>query len=102
MRFRAPIASELASADFETNVVSAGYFDAVGSKLVAGRGFIGNTKSTGCRLGVVNQEAADLYFGGNAVGAAVIDEQGRRTDIIGVVHSGSLGAFQRRAGPTLR
>lgn len=101
MRFRAPVASELASVDFETNVVSAGYFDAVGSKLLAGPGFIGNTESTGCRVGIVNQEAADLYFGGNAVGAAVIDEQGRRTNIIGVVHSESLGAFQRRTQPTL-
>jgi len=82
VRLRAPIASELASADFETNVVSPGYFDAVGSKLVAGRGFTGHTTSTGCRIGI-------------------IDEQGRRTDIIGVVHSGPLGAFQRRVQPTL-
>ena len=101
VRFRAPIASELASADFETNVVSPGYFDAVGSELVAGQGFAGPTSSTGCRIGIVNQEAADLYFGANAVGAAVIDEQGRRTNIIGVVHSGPLGAFQRRVEPTL-
>ena len=101
VRLRAPIASELASADFETNVVSPGYFDAVGSKLVAGGGFTGHTTSTGCRIGIVNQEAVDLYFGGNAVGAAVIDEQGRRTGIIGVVHSGPLGAFQRRVEPTL-
>ncbi|MGB7025446.1 MAG: ABC transporter permease [Candidatus Acidiferrales bacterium] len=101
MRFRAPIASELASADVETNVVSPSYFDAVGSELVAGQGFTGHTKSTGCRIGIVNQEAVDLYFGGNAVGAAVIDEQGRRTDIIGVVHSGPLGVFQRRVEPTL-
>jgi ABC-type lipoprotein release transport system permease subunit len=101
VRFRAPIASGLASADFETNVASPGYFDAVGSKLIAGQGFTGYTDSTGCRIGIVNQEAADLYLGGNAVGAAVIDEQGRRTDIIGVVHSGPLGVFQRRAEPAL-
>ena len=101
VRFRVPIAAELASADFETNVVSAGYFDAVGSKLVAGQGFAGHTESMVCRIGIVNQEAADLYFGGNAVGAAVIDEQGHRTEIIGVVHSGPLGAFQRRLEPTL-
>lgn len=101
VRFRAPIASELARADFETNFVSPGYFDAVGSKLIAGQGFTGYTESTGCQLGIVNQEAADLYFGENAVGSAVIDQQGRRTDIIGVVGSGPLGAFQRRAEPTL-
>ena len=101
VRFRVPLTSELASADFEINVVSPGYFDAVGSKLVAGQGFGGHAEFAGCRIGVVNQEAADLYFGGNAVGAAVIDEQGRRTDIVGVVHSGPLGAFQRRVEPTL-
>lgn len=101
VRFRAPIASELATADLVTNTVSPGYFDALGSKLIAGQGFTGDTESMGCRIGIVNQEAADLYFGGNAVGAAVIDEQGRRTDIIGVVHAGSLGAFQRRAEPAL-
>lgn len=101
VRFRVPIASELASADFETNVVSPGYFDAVGSKLVAGQGFGGHPEFARCRIGIVNQEAADLYFGGSAVGAAVIDEQGGRTDIIGVVRSGPLGAFQRRVEPTL-
>ena len=101
VRFHAPIASELARAEFETNVVSPGYFDAVGSKLIAGQGFTGYTESTGCRIGIVNQEAADLYLGGNAIGAAVIDEQGRRTDIIGIVHSGPLGAFQRRVEPAL-
>ena len=36
-----------------------------------------------------------------AVGAAVIDEQGRRTGIIGVVHSESLGTLQRHVAPAL-
>ena len=101
VRFRAPIASELATADLETNVVSPGYFDALEIKLIAGQGFTGDTESMGCRIGIVNQEAVDLYFGGNAVGAAAIDERGRRTDIIGVVHAGPLGAFQRREEPAL-
>ena len=101
VRFRTPIASELATADLETNIVSPGYFDALGSKLIAGQDFTGDTNSTGCRIGIVNEEAVDLYFGGNAVGAAVIDEQGRRTDIIGVVHAGPLGAFQRRVEAAL-
>ena len=81
--------------------MSPGYFDAVGSKLIAGQGFAGHTESTECRVGMVNQEAADLYFGGNAVGAAVIDEQGLRTGIVGVVRSESLGTFQRRGEPAL-
>jgi hypothetical protein len=101
VRFRTPIASDLGTAYLETNVVSPGYFDALGNKLIAGESFNGDTKSTGCRIGIVNEEAADLYFGGNAVGAAVIDEQGRRTDIIGVVHAGPLGTFQRRVEAAL-
>jgi len=101
VRFRAALASGPAWAELETNVVSPGYFDAVGSKLIAGQGFTGQTKSMECRIGIVNQEAADLYFGGNAVGAAVIDEQGRRTGIVGVMHSEPLGTFQRRGEPAL-
>ena len=101
VRFRAAVASELAGAEFETNVVSPGYFDAFGGKLIAGQGFSGHTASAECRIGIVNEEAADLYFGGNAVGAALIDENGRRTGIVGVVHSEPLGTFQRRGEPTL-
>lgn len=100
VRFRTPTTLELASADLETDVVSPGYFEAMRSKIVAGEGFTGHPP-VGCRMGIVNQEAANLYFSGNAVGAAVIDEQGRRTDIIGVVHSEPLGAFQQRAEPIL-
>jgi ABC-type lipoprotein release transport system permease subunit len=101
VRFRAAVASDLATAELETNVVSPGYFDAVGSRLIAGEGFIHRTTSTECRIGIVNQEAADLYFTGNAVGAAVIDEQGRRTGIVGVVRSEPLGTFQQRVEPAL-
>jgi hypothetical protein len=101
VQFRAPIVSDLAWAELETNVVSPGYFDAVGNKLVTGQGLASATKPVGCRTGIVNQEAASRYFGGKAVGAAVIDEQGRRTDIIGVAHSEPLGAFQRHVEPML-
>jgi ABC-type lipoprotein release transport system permease subunit len=101
VQFRAAIVSELARVELETNIVSPGYFDAAGAKLIKGQGFTGHAKSTGCRIGIVNQEAADLYFGGKAVGAAVIDEQGQRTDVIGVVHSEPFGTFQQRMEPAL-
>jgi hypothetical protein len=54
-----------------------------------------------CRVSVINQEAADLYFGGKAVGAAVIDDRGRRTSVIGVAHSAPLGTFERRVEPAI-
>jgi len=49
----------------------------------------------------LNQEAADAYFPGNPLGAALIDSNGFRTEIGGVVKSQSLGAFEQNAQPTL-
>ncbi len=55
-----------------------------------------------CRhFGVINQEAADLYFGGSALGTALIDNVGIRTEIIGVVRSQPLGTFEQHAEPTI-
>ncbi len=100
-RFHAPVVSKLEQVELDSNVVSASYFEVMGWPVVAGRIFPNNAKPQGCRVGVVNQEAADLYFNGNAVGASVIDEVERRTEIIGVVHSTPLGTFQRRVEPAI-
>jgi ABC-type lipoprotein release transport system permease subunit len=100
-RFRAPIPAELASAELDTNVVSQSYFGAMGLSLITGQEFTGHRMPGECRIGVVNQEAADLYFGGNAVGAAVIDDRGVRTAIAGVVDSKPLETFQRHAEPEI-
>jgi len=99
--FRAPIASELARVDLDANVVSPKYFEAMGLPLIAGQLFTAHGRPGECRVSVVNQEAADLYFAGNPIGAAVIDDQGTRTAIVGVVHSRSLGTFERRAEPAI-
>jgi ABC-type lipoprotein release transport system permease subunit len=100
-RFHAPVVARLDVAELDANVVSSSYFAAMGISLVAGRIFAEGPTAHGCRVGVVNQEAANLYFAGNAVGAAVIDDIGRRTEIIGVVQSAKPGAFQRREEPSI-
>ena len=99
--FRAPIVSNLEHVELDSNVVSPSYFAVMGWPVVAGRIFPDDPKPRGCRVAVVNQEAADLYFNGNAVGASVIDDSGRRTEIIGVVHSTPLGTFERRMEPAI-
>jgi hypothetical protein len=72
----------------------------MGLSLIAGQEF--NHPMPGeCRIAVINQEAAGLYFGGQAVETALIDDQGRRTAIVGVVHSPPLGAFQRHVDPAI-
>jgi hypothetical protein len=47
------------------------------------------------------EPAADLYFGGKPLGAAIIDDRGVRTEIIGVVQSRVFGIFQQHADPTI-
>jgi ABC-type lipoprotein release transport system permease subunit len=100
-RFRASKPSVLASGELDTQIVSPSYFDAMGLSLIAGRPFQNQPRRYGCRVGIVNQQAADSYFGGSAVGASVIDESGSRTEIIGVVHSPPLGTFQRGVEPAI-
>jgi len=100
-RFRAPTVSTLNSVELDANIVSPNYFDALGLSLAAGRLFSEASGPGGCRVAVVNREAADQYFGGEAVGTAAIDEAGRRTEIIGIVHSPRLGTFQRRIEPAI-
>jgi hypothetical protein len=92
--FRAHVPSKLDRVELEANVVSPGYFIVMSFALLKGRLF----SDSGA---IVNREAADLYFGGNAVGAAVIDDRGRRATIEGVVETSLLGTFQRRADPAI-
>lgn len=100
-RFRAAVLSELHSAELDANFVSNSYFEAMGISVVAGQEFTDHPMPGECRIGVINREAADLYFNGNPLGAAVIDGRGKRTTIIGVVNSKPLGTFQRRAEPAI-
>ena len=79
------------------NIVSSGYFNAVGMSLVAGGVFKPSSASPGCRVGMVNREAAGLYFGGDAVGGAVIDAAGIRPRSSA---SCTRLCFERRSGET--
>jgi putative ABC transport system permease protein len=69
--------------------------------VIAGRTFCGDHKCEGQRAAVINQEAADFYFNGKPLDAGVIDEGGIRTQIIGVVRSQVVGAFEQHAEPTI-
>ncbi len=93
---RVPMKSPPVDAMLDTNVVSGSYFDELGLDLTAGSIFPDESVPERCRAGVINEEAAELYFGGNAVGGAVIDGVGRRTEIVGVVRSALLRTSQRR------
>ncbi len=100
-KFHAPVDSTLQQIELDSNVVSPGYFAVMGWPLVAGKFFPDDPKPVGCRVAVINRDANDLYFNGNAIGASVIDDIGRRTEIIGVVNAKGLGTFERRMEPAI-
>jgi ABC-type lipoprotein release transport system permease subunit len=99
--FLAPDVLPPGSVELNVNVVSPAYFKTMGLSLVAGHEPDPGWAPGQVRTGVVNQEAADLYFGGKPLGTGIIDDFGIRTDIIGVVSSPEFGTFQRRAEPTI-
>jgi ABC-type antimicrobial peptide transport system permease subunit len=99
LRFRVPVQRTPTRAILETEVVSPTYFDVAGLKVIAGKPLA--DRHARCRTAVINQDASERYFGGNAIGGAIVDSIGRRTEIVGVVHAPLLRASQRRAGPTI-
>jgi predicted permease len=100
IHFRVPVQRAPTRAVLESQIVSPTYFDVAGLTVVAGNTFA-DRRSSRCRIAVLNQEASERYFGGNAVGGAVIDSTGHRTEIVGVVHPPLLRTSQRRAGPAI-
>jgi ABC-type antimicrobial peptide transport system permease subunit len=101
VHFRVPVASPLMTAELSVNVVSSSYFNALELSLAAGRQFPEYQMPGQTRVGIVNQEAADLYFSGKPLGAGMIDDEGVRTEIIGVVRSRAFGRFQQPVEPTI-
>jgi putative ABC transport system permease protein len=99
--FRVPVLPPVAMGTLDVKVVSSDYFGIMGLERVAGRLFTDGGEPGRCRVGVINERAAELYFGGAAAGGAVIDGAGRRTAILGVVREVPVRATQRRIEPTL-
>ena len=100
-RFRAPLAA-LSNIEMNINFVSPDYLRALGLSLIDGQWFPEHPVAGEChRLGVINQEAADLYFGDRALSAALIDNDGVRIKIIGIVRSQSLGTFEQHVEPAI-
>jgi len=102
-RYRAPATSSLVDIELNVNFVSSSYMQTFGLSLVSGHWFPDREQfSDQCPgVGVINEEAADLYFGGTPLGAEIIDESGSQVEIIGVVRSHHLGIFQQHEEPTV-
>jgi predicted permease len=86
-----PAPNERMSIDY--NIVTPGYFEAMGIPLARGRGFTAQDDSTAPRVAVVNQRFADRFWPGqNAVGKQF--RQGNQpVTVIGVVRTGKYSTL---------
>jgi hypothetical protein len=99
-RFRLPILPDApltTRVDVDVTIASSRYFAAVGGAVVAGAGL--QAGSQACGIALVNREAADRYFGGSPIGGAVIDVDGHRAEIVGIVESPVLRVIDRTLSP---
>jgi hypothetical protein len=97
--YRIPQVTGASQTRLEVNIFAPNYFQFMGLPVEAGKTF--DDRKDACRVAVVNREAADLYFQGGAVGGAIIDAEGRRTSVIGVVVSPRLRITQRAVAPAV-
>ena len=89
------------SRDFDTNVVSPGFFDVLSLRRLEGRLFDGRDVALSTPVVVVDELLARRYFGKNAVGAHLIDARGTRLEIVGVVQTGRYRTLQQTPQPTV-
>ena len=76
------------------NVVSASYFDALGVRLVEGRLFEARDQALSAPVAIVDELLARRYFGSVAAGQHLLDAEGTRYEIVGVVRGRRFRTLQ--------
>lgn len=99
-RFRVPMLPDgpRTRVDVAVTIASGGYLRSVGARVVSGADFDA-AREDPCGVALVNREAAAAYFGEKPVGGAVIDRDGQRARIIGVVETPVLRVIERAKEP---
>jgi hypothetical protein len=85
----------------DVNVVSPDYFPVFADRPVSGRALTAQDRADDCRVGVISTEAARTFFDSRAISGAVIDPDGDRVEVVGVVGDETLGAAERGGAPTI-
>ena len=83
--------------------VSADYFQAAGTTMLAGRSLTWHDDSNAPRVAVVNQEFARKLFGSvpDAIGGHFKLRDGTRVEVVGVVENGKYGSLTEDLRPTM-
>jgi putative ABC transport system permease protein len=94
-------AAVMDTVEFETNVVSPGYFGTLSMPCIEGRLFDDNDRTLSPAVVVVDELLARRYFGASAVGQELLDGRGDRVEIVGVVRSSRFRTLQPAPHPTV-
>jgi predicted permease len=87
--------------EFDTNVVSAGFFPTMSLPCIEGRLFTDNDRMLSPHVVVVDELLARRYFGATAVGRDLWNDKGERVEIVGVVRTGRYRTLQSPPQPTV-
>jgi putative ABC transport system permease protein len=85
--------------EVEINVASPGYFQAMRIPLIEGRLFNAEDRALSRPVIIVNDMLARRYFGPDAAGHRLQDEEGTEYEIVGVVRSGKYRTLQEAPEP---
>ena len=93
-RIEAGAADVTDAVELEVNVVSPTYFDALGVRLVEGRLFDATDQTLSAPVAIVDEPLARRFFGSAAAGQHLLDADGTRYEIVGVVRSRRFRTLQ--------
>jgi predicted permease len=100
-RIEAGAADVTDAVELDVNVVSPTYFDAMGLNLVEGRLFDAGDQALSAPVVVVDEMLARRYFGAVAVRQHMLDAEGTRHQIVGVVRERRFRTLQEAPRPTV-
>ena len=89
------------SVDLDVTVISGDYFAAAGMELVEGRAFSAADGALADPVAIVDERLARRYFGSVAVGHHLVDDDGIRYKIVGVVRPRKYRALQDGSRTTI-
>ena len=85
---------------FDVSQAGPGYFEVVGTRIVDGRGFTSSDDAAAPKVAIINEHAANKYFGGKAIGRKLKQRrQAAWITIVGVAENTRVQRIDETAGP---
>jgi predicted permease len=100
-RIEAGAAGVTDTVELDVNVVSPAYFGAIGMNLLEGRLFDDGDRALSAPVVIVDELLARRFFGESAATQTLLDMDGERYEIVGVVRGRRFRALQETSRPTV-